>query len=55
MWASTKASRVFCISASARAAISQSSAGNVEKSVCAITQPCFAPGLMLNDPDCSPS
>ena len=30
-------------------------ARNIENSVGAITQPCFTPVLMLNDPDCSPS
>ena len=28
---------------------------HIENSVGAITQPCFTPVLMLNDPDCSPS
>ena len=30
-------------------------ARNIENSVGAITQPCFTPVLILNDPDCSPS
>ena len=104
LYASEKASRVFCRSASVWAAIAQSSAyckstmdvdftfvlalrrrmlnsspsvrymihtplawstaagasdikaaRNIANSVGAITQPCFTPVLMLNDPDCSPS